>query len=186
MGWQVDPDDPTQIKRDTVSALRPEAEENQVASPEMTSKMYMHGNIASVDPKLQTADGVVTTVPIYDNLGYAYTVKFKITESNAGSGTYDLAIESIKDSNNVDILQNGYTASLQDATIKFDPDSGKFYGLGGARWDNQAYDYVYGYHKIWRSVQGSFFCKPVRLDRFDRIGLLKSDNVFHKGWRMCS
>ncbi len=133
MGWQVDPDDPTQIKRDTVSALRPEAEENQVASPEMTSKMYMHGNIASVDPKLQTADGVVTTVPIYDNLGYAYTVKFKITESNAGSGTYDLAIESIKDSNNVDILQNGYTASLQDATIKFDPDSGKFYGLGGAQ-----------------------------------------------------
>ena len=131
MGWQVDPDNPTEIKRDTVSALRPEAEENQTASPEMTSKMYMHGNIASVDSKLQTTDGVVTTVPIYDNLGYAYTVKFKITQSTTDSSLYNLSIDSIKDSNNVDILQNGYQASLGDATIKFDPDSGKFVGMGG-------------------------------------------------------
>ncbi len=131
MGWQVDPDNPTEIKRDTVSALRPEAEENQTASPEMTSKMYMHGNIASVDPKLQTTDGVVTTVPIYDNLGYAYTVKFKITQSTTDSSLYNLSIDSIKDSNNVDILQNGYQASLGDATIKFDLDSGKFIGMGG-------------------------------------------------------
>ena len=131
MGWQVDPDDPTQIKRDTVSALRPEAEENQTAAPEMTSKMYMHGNIASVDPKLQTTDGVVTTVPIYDNLGYAYTVKFKITQSTTDSSLYNVAIDSIKDSNNVDILQNGYQASLGEATMKFDPDSGKFVGMGG-------------------------------------------------------
>ncbi|MBD8973775.1 MAG: flagellar hook-basal body complex protein, partial [Clostridiales bacterium] len=131
MGWQVDPDNPTEIKRDTVSALRPEAEENQTASPEMTSKMYMHGNIASVDSKLQTTDGVVTTVPIYDNLGYAYTVKFKITQSTTDSSLYNLSIDSIKDSNNVDILQNGYQASLGDATIKFDLDSGKFVGMGG-------------------------------------------------------
>ncbi len=131
MGWQVDPNNPTEIKRDTVSALRPEAEENQTASPEMTSKMYMHGNIASVDSKLQTTDGVVTTVPIYDNLGYAYTVKFKITQSTTDSSLYNLSIDSIKDSNNVDILQNGYQASLGDATIKFDPDSGKFVGMGG-------------------------------------------------------
>ena len=131
MGWQVDPDNPIEIKRDTVSALRPEAEENQTASPEMTSKMYMHGNIASVDSKLQTTDGVVTTVPIYDNLGYAYTVKFKITQSTTDSSLYNLSIDSIKDSNNVDILQNGYQASLGDATIKFDPDSGKFVGMGG-------------------------------------------------------
>ncbi|MGN0155195.1 MAG: flagellar hook protein FlgE [Lachnospiraceae bacterium] len=133
MGWQVDPDDPTQVKRDTVSALRPEAEENQTAPPEMTSKMYMHGNIASVDPKLQTADGVVTTVPIYDNLGYAYTVKFKITQDQNDSSLYNLSVDSIKDSNNVDILQNGYEATLGDTTIKFDADSGTFVGMGGVK-----------------------------------------------------
>lgn len=131
MGWQVDPEDPTQIKRDTVSALRPEAEENQTAAPEMTSKTYMHGNIASVDPKLQTTDGVVSTVPIYDNLGYAYTVKFKITQSATDPSLYNLEVESIKDSNNVDILQNGYQVALDDATLKFDPDTGKFVGMGG-------------------------------------------------------
>ena len=131
MGWQVDPDDPTSVRRDTVSALRPEAEENKTAPPEMTSKMYMNGNIAAIDPKLQTADGVVTTVSIYDNLGYTYTVKFKITQDANDPSLYNLAIDSIKDANNVDILQNGYTATLADTTIKFDPDGGKFIGMGG-------------------------------------------------------
>lgn len=131
MGWQVDPDDPTSIRRDTVSALRPEAEENKTAPPEMTSKMYMHGNIAAIDPNLQTADGVVTTVSIYDNLGYTYSVKFKITQDANDPSLYNLAIDSIKDANNVDILQNGYSATLGDTTIKFDPDGGKFIGMGG-------------------------------------------------------
>ena len=74
MGWQVDPENPEQIKRDTVSALTPECEENMTASPEMTSKTYMTGNIEATDPALKTEDGVVTTVSIYDNLGYSYTV----------------------------------------------------------------------------------------------------------------
>ena len=131
MGWQVDPDDPTQIKRDIVSALKPEQESNQTAEPEMTSKVYMHGNIASVDERLQTADGVVTTVPIYDNLGYAYTVKFKITQDPTDPSLYNIGIDSIKDSNNVDILQNGYDAELEETTVKFSPDTGNFVGVGG-------------------------------------------------------
>ncbi len=131
MGWQVDPDDPTQIKRDIVSALKPEQESNQTAEPEMTSKVYMHGNIASVDERLQTADGVVTTVPIYDNLGYAYTVKFKITQDPTDPSLYNIGIDSIKDSNNVDILQNGYDAELAETTVKFSPDTGNFVGVGG-------------------------------------------------------
>lgn len=131
MGWQVDPDDPNAIKRDTVSALRPEAEENKTSEPEMTSKIYMHGNIAQTDPNLLTDEGVATNVSIYDNLGYAYDVKFKITQDATDPSLYNLEIDSIKDANNVDILQNGYTATLADATIKFDPDSGHFVGMGG-------------------------------------------------------
>lgn len=131
MGWQVDPDNPTLIKRDIVSALKPEQESNQTAEPEMTSKVYMHGNIASVDERLQTADGVVTTVPIYDNLGYAYTVKFKITQDPTDPSLYNIGIDSIKDSNNVDILQNGYDAELEETTVKFSPDTGNFVGVGG-------------------------------------------------------
>ncbi len=135
MGWQVDPDNPNQVKRDTVSALRPEQESNKTAEPEMTSKVYMHGNIAAVDERLQTADGVITTVPIYDNLGYAYTVKFKITQDPADPSNYTIGVDSIKDANNVDVLQNGYDAVLDETTVKFDPDTGNFVGVGGVDGD---------------------------------------------------
>lgn len=133
MGWQVDPDDPTQIKRDTVSALKPEAIDNQSAPPEMTSKTYMTGNIVQTDMRLTTPDGVPTTVSIYDNLGYSYTVKFKITQSPTDESAYNLSIESIKDENNENILDpdtGGYTATLSDTTIQFDKDTGAFVGMG--------------------------------------------------------
>lgn len=131
MGWQVDPDDPNAIKRDTVSALRPEAEEFQTAAPEMTSKSYMTGNISSTDPRLLTAEGVVTTVSIYDNLGYPYEVKYKITQDPNDPSTYNLSVESIKDANNENIIPGKYTATLGDTTIKFDKDTGAFVGMGG-------------------------------------------------------
>lgn len=131
MGWQVDPENPNEIKRDTVSALTPEAEENQSAPPEMTSKTYMTGNVEATDPKLLTADGVVTTVSIYDNLGYSYTVKFKLNQDANDSSLYNISIDSIKDSNNEDILSNGYTATLSNTSIKFDADTGSFVGMGG-------------------------------------------------------
>lgn len=134
MGWQVDPDDPTQIRRDTVSALRPEAIENQTVPPEMTSKTYMTGNIVNTDPRLTTADGVSTTVSIYDNLGNSYTVKLKITQSPTDPSAYNIAVDSIKDVNNVNIIDptNGkYTAALSNTTIQFDRNSGDFVGMGG-------------------------------------------------------
>lgn len=131
MGWQVDPNDPTMIKRDTVSALKPEAIENQSAPPEMTSKTYMTGNIVGTDKRLTTTDGVPTTVSIYDNLGYSYTVKFKITQDANDSSLYNLSIDSIKDENNVNILENGYQAELSSTTIQFDKNSGEFMYMGG-------------------------------------------------------
>ncbi len=130
MGWQVDPENPTAIKKDTVSILRPESEENQTASPEMTSKTYMNGSIDETDPALQTDDGVVTSVSIYDNLGYSYTVKMSLKQDQNDSSLYSLSIVSIKDENNVDI-SNNYDYSLNYNAIKFDPSSGTFYGVNG-------------------------------------------------------
>ncbi|MDE5864138.1 MAG: flagellar hook protein FlgE [Lachnospiraceae bacterium] len=142
MGWQVDPDDPTQIRKDTVSALRPEAEENQTAEPEMTSKAYLSGGIASTDPNLGTADGVPRTVSIYDNLGNAYTVKMTFRE-NGNEGEYDVNIVSIKDANNNDIngdYDYGFSGTAPDGTatvnpmvtVKFNKDSGTFQYVGAA------------------------------------------------------
>ncbi len=136
MGWQVDPNDPNSVKREEVSALRPESEEFKTAAPEMTSKTYMTGNIVMTDSKLQTEDGVPTMVSIYDNLGYSYTVKFKITQDPNDDSLYNLSLESIKDENNVNLLGTGndkYTATLTGgaSTIKFDRDTGSFIGMGG-------------------------------------------------------
>ena len=136
MGWQVDPDNPTQIRRDTVSALRPEAEEFKTAPPELTSKTYWNGGIAKTDPNLTTDEGVVKTVSIYDNLGNAYTVKMSVKQStNGDESAYDVSIVSITDANNVNIIDptsGKYTARLDGAaTIKFNPDNGNFENVGG-------------------------------------------------------
>lgn len=136
MGWQVDPDNPTQIRRDTVSALRPEAEEFKTAPPELTSKTYWNGGIAKTDPNLTTDEGVVKTVSIYDNLGNAYTVKMSVKQStNGDESAYDVSIVSITDANNVNIIDpiaGKYKASLNGAaTIKFNPDNGNFENVGG-------------------------------------------------------
>ncbi|MCM1156942.1 MAG: flagellar hook-basal body complex protein [Bacteroidales bacterium] len=134
MGWQVDPSDPNAIKRDTVSALRPGSLEFQTAAPELTSKLHLDGNITSTDPKLLSADGVVATVSIYDNLGYPYEVKFKITQDTNDTSLYNLSVVSVKDANNVDISQNGtnaYNVTLQYTTVKFNKSNGSFESVGG-------------------------------------------------------
>lgn len=130
MGWQVDPDNPNNIKKDSVSALSVESVENKYASPEQTSKLYLSGNVDLTDPNLTTTEGAIQTVTIYDNLGYSYTVKMKINQDTAATNEYNVSIVSIKDSDNNDILQNGYSASLSETKLKFDADSGAFVGIG--------------------------------------------------------
>ncbi len=147
MGWQVDPDNPNQIKKDTVSALYPESEENKVSSPQMTTDAHLTGNIDMTDPELTSVDGCAISVSIYDALGYNYTVKFKLTqdENQADKSLYNLEIVSIKDSNNIEItgtddpttdaVEGGYTATIGGANsiqVKFDPDTGNFEYVGAA------------------------------------------------------
>ena len=149
MGWQVDPDNPTVIRKDTVSALYPESEENKVSSPEMTSKAHMTGNVDMTDTELNpTGEGKTVSVSVYDSLGYSYTVKFKMNQDagQADKSLYNLRIDSIKDANNVEILgaddpstpnvtEGGYTATLgggNSIQVKFDPDTGLFEYAGSA------------------------------------------------------
>lgn len=147
MGWQVDPDNPNQIKKDTVSALYPESEENKVSSPQMTTDAHLTGNIDMTDPELTSVDGRAISVSIYDALGYNYTVKFKLTQDQkqADKSLYNLEIMSIKDSNNIEItgtddpatdaVEGGYTATIGGAKsiqVKFDANTGNFEYVGAA------------------------------------------------------
>ncbi len=146
MGWQVDPSDPTIIKKEKVSALYPESEENKVSSPEQTSKAYMKGNIDFTDEELVSEDGKFVSVSIYDSLGYSYSVNFRLTQDETveDKSEYTLEIVSIKDANNVsilgaddpttpDVVEGGYEAKLGDGNsikLKFDADTGKFVYAG--------------------------------------------------------
>ena len=147
MGWQVDPDNPNQIKKDTVSALYPESEDNKVSSPQMTTDAHLTGNIDMTDPELTSVDGRAISVSIYDALGYNYTVKFKLTQyqNQADKSLYNLEIVSIKDSNNIEItgtddpttatVEGGYTATIGGANsiqVKFDAGTGNFEYVGAA------------------------------------------------------
>ena len=152
MGWQVDPENPSEIKKDTVSALYPESEANKVSSPEQTTDAYMTGNIDRNDPDLTSTDGAAISMSIYDSLGYNYTVKFKLTqdENQADRSLYNLEIMSVKDANNVEILgaddastedveEGGFTATIagkNSIQIKFNADNGSFEYVGQADTSN--------------------------------------------------
>ena len=145
--FEVDPDNPNQIKKDTVSALYPESEDNKVSSPQMTTDAHLTGNIDMTDPELTSVDGRAISVSIYDALGYNYTVKFKLTQdqNQADKSLYNLEIVSIKDSNNIEItgtddpttatVEGGYKATIGGANsiqVKFDADTGNFEYVGAA------------------------------------------------------
>jgi flagellar hook protein FlgE len=146
-GWQVDPSNPNDVKRDVVSALYPEAASTKVSSPEQTSQAYFDGNIDFTDSDLTSVDGSVLSLPIYDAAGYSYTCKFKLTKDTSveDNSLYNLEITSIKDSKNVeilgdddpatdDIVEGGYTAAIGGGSsiqIKMDPSNGSFVCVGG-------------------------------------------------------
>ena len=148
MGWEVDPDEPTKIKKTSVKPIYPESEENKVSSPEQTSKAYLKGNIDFTDTDLTSVDGSELSLSIYDSLGYSYTCKFKLTQvtTQTDKSLYNLQITSIKDANNIEILgkddtttkdvvEGGYTASFGKSDtiqVKFDKDTGAFTYVGSA------------------------------------------------------
>lgn len=147
MGWQVDPENPAQIKKDIVSPIYPESVDKKVSNPEQTSKAYMTGNVDLTDKDLTSVDGKNISVSIYDSLGYTYTIKFKMTQDPGqdDKSLYNLEIMSLKDSNNIELLGNddpstdvvegGYSALLggkNSIPIKFNADSGAFEYAGAA------------------------------------------------------
>jgi flagellar hook protein FlgE len=148
MGWQVDPDNPSEVKKDVVSALYPESTANKTSSPEQTSQAYLSGNIDATDAALTSTDGYVLSLPIYDAMGYSYTCKFQLTKdtSQLDDSLYELKLLSIKDSNNVeimggddttttDVVEGGYTATIGGSDtikIKMNPNDGSFQYVGSA------------------------------------------------------
>ncbi len=103
MGWQVDPDTGS-IRKDTVTPLRIMQASNLTSEPEATTQANVSGIIDKNDTDVNSVQGRGMNLVFYDNLGYAYTAKFAMKSYNVDTGEYTIALTSILDQDNVDIL----------------------------------------------------------------------------------
>ncbi len=104
-GWQVDPQNPASIIKDTVSPLRVMKTENLTSAPEATTAANFAGVIDKNDSQFNSTGGYVRSFTLYDNLGYSYTAKFAIKLENGTNGVYTVELTSVLDHDNKDILK---------------------------------------------------------------------------------
>ena len=148
MGWQVD-DATQEIKRDTVSALRIMSAANMTYPPEATSEAYVSGIIDKNDTDVTSANGKVMNLNFYDALGYSYTAKLVMRQSDK-QNVYSVELEKLLDAqgNELDIsavqfgsnqtleqksqltLAKGYTLTGTTLTDATDPANTKTLNLG--------------------------------------------------------
>lgn len=97
MGWQVD-EETGAIKKDTVSALRIMNTANMTYPPEATTQGYMSGIIDKLDTDVTSSNGRVVNFNFFDSLGYKYTAKFVIRQSDSkAKNIYSMELDKIED-----------------------------------------------------------------------------------------
>ena len=111
MGWQVDPET-MDVRQETVSALRIMSPENMTYPPEATTKAYIAGILDKNDTNVTSSSGKTMNLQFYDQLGYSYTAKFVIKDTDV-EGKYTVELGDIIDSQNKSIA--GYN---EDGTAK--------------------------------------------------------------------
>lgn len=162
MGWQVDPET-MDIKVDTVSALRIMSPENMTYPPEATTKATVTGILDKNDSNVLSSSGKTMNLMFYDKLGYSYTAKLVIKDTDT-EGEYTVQLDSVLDSNNepIDIgnLKLGGGAQVLKQTPialsdRWTLDTGSIYltedptvvaydaATGDLDWDNLAQAYGY-------------------------------------------
>ena len=138
MGWQVDPNDASAIKQDTVSALRVMTTENMTYPPEATKSARISGIIDKNDTNVNATAGKIMNLEFYDNQGYKYTAKLSVHSTN-DAGKFTVKLDDILDSKGTSVLADPANASLQqnNATVtnpvlEFDLKNGSFKNVGTA------------------------------------------------------
>lgn len=137
MGWQVDPNDASAIKQDTVSALRIMTTENMTYPPEATKSARISGIIDKNDTNVNATAGKIMNLEFYDNQGYKYTAKLSV-HSTKDAGKFTVKLDDILDSKGTSVMVAG-KASLQqnkadvnDPVLEFDLKNGSFKNVGTA------------------------------------------------------
>lgn len=142
MGWQVDPNDASAIKQDTVSALRVMTTENMTYPPEATKSARISGIIDKNDTNVNAAAGKIMNLEFYDNQGYKYTAKLSV-HSTTTEGQFTVQLDDILDSKGKSViktknsdayLSQGNTKydGTTSATLEFNTSNGSFKNVGQA------------------------------------------------------
>ncbi len=138
MGWQVDPNDASAIKQDTVSALRVMTTENMTYPPEATKSARISGIIDKNDTNVNATAGKIMNLEFYDNQGYKYTAKLSV-HSTTTEGQFTVQLDDILDSKGKTVLADPTKASLQQnntsitaPVLEFNTNNGSFKNVGTA------------------------------------------------------
>ncbi|NLL80141.1 MAG: flagellar hook protein FlgE [Clostridiales bacterium] len=157
MGWKPDPQDPTRIKTDTVSALRVMSPEAMQYEPEYTTKATIAGILDKKDSNVTSDAGRTISLQIYDNLGYSYTLKFAMTETNKGAldGKYTLKLTDMLDSEGKQMTVAD-KFEMADVNIEFDTSTGKVKTITGGAGTAVSTDAKKAFNINAKSLQGEF------------------------------
>lgn len=137
MGWQVDPTNVNNIKKDTVTPLKIMTTENMTYPPEATTKATVSGVVDKYDTDIKSKSGRIMNLEFYDNQGYKYTARMSIHAVNGDLGQFYVQLDDILDTDGNSIIgKNGVTAA--DITLNSTAVTGAG-GLGSA-----ALNYVNG------------------------------------------
>ena len=112
MGWGVE-EATGNIKQDVVQPLRIMSPENMTYPPEATSQAYVSGILDKNDSNAASSAGKTISVSIFDGLGYAYTVKFAIKNTES-EGVYNVEMTDILNSNNESLKDVYKVGSIKD------------------------------------------------------------------------
>ena len=100
MGWLPDPDNPTTIKPDTVTALQIMNAANMTYPAEATTQGYISGIIDEQSPEVNSEDGKIMNLNFYDSRGYSYTAKLalkKVDGNNENVNSYSCELVKLLD-----------------------------------------------------------------------------------------
>lgn len=104
MGWKPDPQDPGNIKRDTVQALKIMDETNMKYPPAATTQAVVSGSVDKYDTDINSRDGKRMNLEIYDNQGYKYTVRLSTHAVDGDTGIFYTQLDDVLDSNGKSII----------------------------------------------------------------------------------
>ena len=112
MGWGVE-EATGAIKMDTVQPLRIMSPDNMSYPPAATTEAYVSGILDKNDTNAASVSGKTISVSIFDDLGYSYTAKFAIKNTET-DGTYTVELTDIRDSNDVSLKDKYNVGSIND------------------------------------------------------------------------